>query len=37
MVDAVVELSVQELISIFNQAQEDSSNNSKDNPEQTTK
>ncbi len=37
MIDAAIELSVQELIAIFNQAQEDSSNNSKDNPEQTTK
>ncbi len=37
MIDAAIELSVQELIAIFNQSQEDSSNNSKDNPEQTTK
>jgi len=37
MIDSAIELSVQELIAIFNQSQEDSSNNSKDNPEQTTK
>ena len=35
--DAAVELTVQLLIGVFNQNQEDSTNNTKDNPEQTTK
>lgn len=37
MVDAAIELAVQELIGVFNQGIEDSSNNTKDNPEQNTK
>lgn len=37
MLDAAIELSVQELIAVFNQGIEDSSNNTKDNPEQNTK
>ena len=37
MIDAAMELSVQELIAVFNQGIEDSSNNTKDNPEQNTK
>jgi hypothetical protein len=37
MFDPLIELTVQELISIFNQNQEDSTNNTKDSPEQTTK
>ncbi len=37
MVDTAIELTVQELVGVFNQSQEDSSNNTKDNPEQTTK
>lgn len=37
MIDTAIEFTVQELIGVFNQNQEDTSNNTKDNLEQTTK
>lgn len=37
MIDTLIEMSVQELLAVFNQGREDSSNNSKDNTEQETK
>jgi len=37
MVEPLIQLTAQELIQVFNAGQEDSSNNTKDNPEQTTK